>query len=97
MLRSLHYAPGFDRAHQDFNPTRRSTRPIAISFQQAVSALRTTCEAWGESLAACRQYEELRSSGIPHATAVREALGIGPAPSQRTRAAAKTLCFAGKA
>jgi hypothetical protein len=29
-------------------------------------------------LAACREYEHLRSQDIPHDRALREALGIGP-------------------
>ena len=97
MLRISHCAPGFDKSHRDTSPTGQSTRPIASSFREALTALRTTCDALGEALAACRHYEELRSSGIPHATAVRAALGIGPIPSRGTRAAAKPLCFAGKA
>jgi hypothetical protein len=97
MLRSFHYASGFDKTHQHTRPTGRSTRPIGASFRQAVTALRTTCDAWGESLAACRQYEHLRSSGIPHAKAVREALGLGPIPSRTQHGAAKPLGFAGKA
>jgi hypothetical protein len=101
MLRTFHYAPGFDKPDQNTGPTGRSTRPVAASFRQAVTALRTTCDAWseswGESLAACRQYEHLRSSGIPHAKAVREALGLGPIPSRTPHGAAKPLDFAGKA
>jgi hypothetical protein len=96
MLRTFH-APDFDNIHPETRPTGRSTRPIGASFRQALTALRTTCDAWGESLAACRQYEHLRSSGIPHDTAVREALGLGPIPSRGTRGAGKPLRFAGKA
>jgi hypothetical protein len=96
MLRTFH-AADFDNIHSGTRPTGRSTRPIGASFRQAVTALRTTCDAWGESLAACRQYEHLRSSGIPHDTAVREALGLGPIPSRGTRGAGKPLRFAGKA
>ena len=91
MLRSFHYAPGFDGPHRDTGPTGRSTRPFASSFLQAVAALRTTCDVWRESLAACRQYEQLRSSGVSYDLAVREALGIGAIPSQ-SRREAKTCC-----
>jgi hypothetical protein len=54
-------------------------------------------EALREGLAAHREYEELRSRGMPHDTALRAALGLGTSPQQRTRAAAKPLHFAGKA
>jgi hypothetical protein len=50
-----------------------------------------------EGLAAARQYEQLRSSGIDHDRAVRAALGFGFIPSQAPRPSAKPLCFAGKA
>jgi hypothetical protein len=96
MLRTFH-TPDFDNIHPGTRPTGGSTRPIGASFRQAVTALRTTCDAWGESLAACRQYEHLRSTGIPHDTAVREALGLGPVPSRGTRGASKPPRFAGKA
>jgi hypothetical protein len=50
-----------------------------------------------EGLAAARQYEQLRSSGVDHDRAVRAALGLGLIPSQAPRASAKPLCFAGRA
>jgi hypothetical protein len=37
------------------------------------------CDAWCEGLVAHRQYEHLRSKGMPHERALREALGIGAA------------------
>jgi hypothetical protein len=50
-----------------------------------------------EGLAAARQYEQLRSSGVDHDRAVRAALGLGLIPTQAPHASAKPLCFAGRA
>jgi hypothetical protein len=55
------------------------------------------CAAWRESLAASRQYEQLRSSGMPHDAALRQALGMGLSPVRERREIPKALCFAGKA
>jgi hypothetical protein len=78
--------------HQETSPAR----PTAATWQ-ITTKLRSIRGALRESLAACRQYEHLRSSGIPHDMAAREALGVGSIPSQVTREPAKTLYFAGKA
>ncbi|MEA2970971.1 MAG: hypothetical protein QOE78_4232, partial [Alphaproteobacteria bacterium] len=48
-------------------------------------------------LAACRQYEQLRSSGVSHDRAVKEALGFGLISSEAPRQAAPSLYFAGQA
>jgi hypothetical protein len=64
--------------------------PIATTLRAIGSALR-------EGLAAARQYEQLRSSGVPHERAVREALGVGLIPSQAPRERANPLHFAGRA
>ena len=61
------------------------------------TTLRAIADAWREGLAACRQYEELRSSGVPHDRAVREALGLGLIPSDAPHEAAPSLYFAGQA
>ena len=61
------------------------------------TTLRAIADAWCEGLAACRQYEELRSSGVAHDRAVREALGLGLIPSEAPRQAAPSLYFAGQA
>ncbi len=61
------------------------------------ATLRAIGEAWREGLAAHREYERLRSRGMAHDTALREALGIGRVSSPAPRNAAKPLCFAGKA
>lgn len=50
-----------------------------------------------QSLAASRQYEQLRSSGMPHDAALRQALGMGLSPVRERREIPKALCFAGKA
>jgi len=54
-------------------------------------------DALRESLAASRQYQQLRSSGISHDTAIREALGVGQSHSQASDKSSKRLGFAGKA
>jgi hypothetical protein len=71
-------------------------RPMAAA-RQIATTLRSIRGVLHESLASCRQYELLRSSGIPHDKAVREALGIGPIRSPSPREAKKPLYFAGKA
>ena len=72
-------------------PARQGTAP------PIATTLRAIADAWREGLAACRQYEELRSSGVPHDRAVREALGLGLIPSEAPRQAAPSLYFAGQA
>ena len=62
-----------------------------------LTVLRAMWDAFRDGLAAHRQYESLRSKGIPHDTALREAIGIGITRSDRTRGVVKPLCFAGKA
>jgi hypothetical protein len=96
MLRNFHYAPGFKDCHRDASPARRSTPPAAAAWPIAAT-LRAIGEAWREGLAAHRAYELLRSRGMAHDPALREALGIGRVPPQALRNAAKPLCFAGKA
>ena len=45
-----------------------SSRPLAATLRSVLDAL------W-EGIAAHRKYEQLRSRGIPHATALRRAFG----------------------
>ena len=56
---------------------------MSHSIHQSVSGGSTLVQAMfsslRESLAASRHYEQLRSRGIAHETALREALGVGPA------------------
>jgi hypothetical protein len=72
-------------------PARRATAP------PIATTLRAIADAWREGLAACRQYEALRSSGVPHDRAVREALGLGLISSEAPPQAAPSLYFAGQA
>ena len=72
-------------------PARWGTAP------PIATTLRAIADAWCEGLAACRQYEELRSSGVSHDRAVREALGLELIPSEPPRQAALALYFAGQA
>ena len=53
------------------------------SVWPSLTTLRTMCEALREGLAMHRQYEVLRSKGFAHDAALRQALAIGAAPSQR--------------
>jgi hypothetical protein len=55
------------------------------------------CEALRDGLAAHRRYEELRSWGVAHDCALRQALAIAPDPSERARERISPLCFAGRA
>ncbi len=97
MLRSFHYAPGFGETDHETNLRGRLVRPTAASSSPAATALRTMWDAWREGLAAYRRYEHLRSRGIPHETAVSEALSLGPTRSRVRREPAGPLCFAGQA
>ena len=72
--------------HQETSPAR----PTSATWQ-ITTRLRSVRGTLRESLAACRQYEHLRSSGIPHDTAVRESLGMGLIPSQVLREAATLI------
>src|SRR5260370_21099605 len=97
MLRTLQTAPGFAGNCQRAGTTRRSVWPIARWARQAATGLRTVSEAWRECVAAHHQYGQLTARGVPHETAVREALGFGPAPAREARKSTKPLGFAGKA
>ena len=95
MLGSCHYLPDFDRSH-DASRIGRAVQPASAAGAM-VSALRTAWEAWCDGLAAHRHYEHLRSRGVPHDAAIREALGVGYSRSPGAHEAAKPLYFAGKA
>jgi hypothetical protein len=62
-----------------------------------LTALRATCEALREGLAVHREYEALRSKGVPHDAALREALAIGATPAWQTCRTVAPLYFAGRA
>jgi hypothetical protein len=95
MLGSCHYLPDFDHSHHASRIGRGAQRASAAGAM--VSALRTAWDAWRDGLAAHRHYEHLRSRGVPHEEAIREALGVGCSRSRSEREAAKPLYFAGKA
>jgi hypothetical protein len=97
MLRTFQTAPGFGGSCQRADATCPPVWQIARRARQAASVLRAIGEAWRECVAAHRQYGQLTSRGVPHETAVREALGFGPAPAPETRKSTKPLGFAGKA
>ena len=59
--------------------------------------LHMLCETLRESLAAHRHYEELRSKGIAHDSALRQALALAPAPSRSGCERLTPLWFAGRA
>jgi hypothetical protein len=96
MLGSCHYTPHFHETHQP-SPTRRSAHSAITSPLSMAGALWRMWEACRDGLAAHRCYEHLRSKGVPHETALREALGVGCRCSQAAREAAKPLYFAGRA
>jgi hypothetical protein len=55
------------------------------------------CEALQEGLAAHRHYEELRSKGTAHDSALRQSLALAPAPLRLGCEALTPLWFAGRA
>ena len=97
MLRSFDDTFGCEATHRHRNPTGWCPPPPVVSAWSAVAAVRMMGAAFCEGLAAHREYEELRSRGMPHDTALRASLGLGARPQQRTRATAKPLHFAGRA
>ena len=54
-------------------------------------------DALHEAFAAYREYERLRTRGIPHDAAIRESLGAGLKPSPVGPDAVRALSFAGRA
>lgn len=62
-----------------------------------LAVLCTLCEALHEGLAAHRHYEQLRSEGVAHDAALREALAVGRAPTRPARVGMMALYFAGRA
>lgn len=97
MLRNIQYAPGFGQSCRATGPAGRSSRRPASLSWLAVTGLRTICDAFREGLAAHRRYKDLRSRGMPHETAVQQAVGVGPSASPAIRERATLLCFAGQA
>ena len=95
MLRTLDNTLGLDDIRRETGLAARPARQGTAS--PIATTLRAIAGAWREGLAACRQYEELRSSGVSHDRAVREALGLELIPSEPPRQAALALYFAGQA
>ena len=96
MLRNLQYVPGFDSGYPQTNPAGLTGAAIT-GGRRIATTLRLAINSWREALAACREYEQLRSRGIPHEIALGQALGTGSAPSEHRCRPAKPLYFAGKA
>jgi hypothetical protein len=95
MLGSCHYLPDFDHTHHA-SRIGRAVQPAA-ALGATLGALRTAWEACRDGLDAHRHYEHLRSRGVPHEKAIREALGVGQSRSPRACGRAMPLWFAGKA
>ena len=76
-------------------PALHGTRRLSPPARPPFTILRMFCEALREGLAAHRHYEELRSKGLAHESALRHALA--PAPSRSGCEALTPLWFAGKA
>ena len=91
MLRILHAAPGFAAAPHERNERTRFSPP---TWPAAVWMM---CEAMHEGLAAHRHYEELRSKGVAHDPALRQALAMGPACARPARGTITPLYFVGRA
>ena len=90
MLRNTCTAPHFTPARH----ARRRRSPPALP---AVTIMRMLFEALREGLTAHRHYEELRSQGIAHDSALRQALALAPAPARSGCVGLTPLWFAGKA
>ena len=82
---------------QTCQPYPQSSARWSVLHWRPLAAL---CAAWStfrEGLAAHSEYERLRSRGMPHDKALREALSFGKEPSRRTPDSAKSLFAAGRA
>ena len=96
MLWNLQYVSGSSRCCRQAHPPSQSAS--AITGSRGIAAtLWLAIEGWSEALAACRDYEQLRSWGMSHDAALRRALGTGPAPSQHRCRGARPPYFAGTA
>src|SRR5262249_47034532 len=92
MLRNCDDTLGFEPIHWTANLAGWS--PPSSSWH-AVAAAGMMWDAFCEGLAAHREYEALRSRGIGHGRALREALGLGR--SRLPRETGTPLYFAGRA
>ena len=69
MLQNVCHTPDFDLSIAHATLATRPARSIA-------NVLRLVCEALIEAPAAHRTYEHLKSHGVPHDAALRQALGV---------------------
>jgi hypothetical protein len=90
MLRIIGFTP-------HLSPALHGARRLSLPARPPLTILRMACEALQEALAAHRHYEELRSKGMAHDSALRQALALAPAPSRAACEALAPLWFAGKA
>ena len=95
MLRSFDDTFSCEATHRHRNPTGWCPPPPVVSAWSAVAAVRMMGAAFCEGLAAHREYEALRSRGMAHERALREALGLGC--SRLSRETVTPLYFAGRA
>lgn len=93
MLGTYRFEPNLHHSHRLAGLSGRCSPPTVS--RRTFAALRTMGDALREGLAASRQYEHLRSRGISHDMAIREALGLGHRPEDR-RKTATPLYFAGR-
>jgi hypothetical protein len=87
MLCTCHDTPSLGTYHQN----------TALAAWPMVATLHTIYDAWREALAAYRQYEHLRSRGVPHDAALRESLALGHVHRAGTPHAARLLYLADRA
>jgi len=95
MLQAIPYHPHLHDAELPEHSRCRCPASTARPSRPMTTGLRAVWSAWRESLAVHGQYEQLRSRGLSHDAALRQALAIGPAPT--ACASAKPLHFAGRA
>ena len=75
MLQIFGHAPGFDKSHWVRDDLAGwSPQQTGVSSSPFATTLRTIWDALREGIVAHRQYEHLMSKGIPHETAIRQAL-----------------------
>jgi hypothetical protein len=96
MLRTIQIAPSFAGSCSPAGGTCQPTQTTLPWLRQGATALRTVSEAWDECVAAHYSYRQLTSRGVSPETAIREALGFGPAPAHERPERASPLGFAGR-
>jgi hypothetical protein len=96
MVPTCHCAASLHGAHHATSPPTLFLSP-AVAPWPPIVALFSFWDALRDGLAASRQYEELRSRGLSHDAALRQALGLGASPRRPGRATAQPLYFAGRA